>query len=79
MKLLFVIVKKTDIHNVLYSKILSSYIFTLIIFCFFQFDQFESTIGFKLDSHKMAKRLWKTAVEHHAFFRFELVIEYKAT
>ena len=29
----------------------------------------ENTIGFKLSSHKMAKRLWKTAVEHHAFFR----------
>lgn len=34
-----------------------------------EFEQFESTIGFKLASHKMAKRLWKTAVEHHAFFR----------
>ncbi|CAG2218360.1 Protein 4.1 homolog,Cytoskeletal protein 4.1,Band 4.1-like protein 1,Band 4.1-like protein 2,Protein 4.1,Band 4.1-like protein 3 [Mytilus edulis] len=27
------------------------------------------TIGFKLENHKMAKRLWKTCVEHHAFFR----------
>jgi len=34
-----------------------------------EFDQFESTVGFKLASHKMAKRLWKTAVEHHTFFR----------
>lgn len=34
-----------------------------------EFEQFESTIGFKLANHKMAKRLWKTAVEHHAFFR----------
>jgi hypothetical protein len=34
-----------------------------------EFEHFESTIGFKLPSHKMAKRLWKTAVEHHTFFR----------
>lgn len=34
-----------------------------------EFDQFESTIGFKLSNHKAAKRLWKTCVEHHTFFR----------
>lgn len=36
-----------------------------------EFEQFESTIGFKLANHRMAKRLWKTAVEHHAFFRLK--------
>lgn len=35
------------------------------------FEQFESTIGFKLINHKMAKRLWKIAVEHHTFFRLK--------
>ncbi|KAG8187075.1 hypothetical protein JTE90_016173 [Oedothorax gibbosus] len=34
-----------------------------------EFDQFESTIGFKLQNHKAAKRLWKVCVEHHTFFR----------
>lgn len=34
-----------------------------------EFDQFEATIGFKLASMKAAKRLWKTCVEHHTFFR----------
>ncbi|RWS13885.1 band 4.1-like protein 3 [Dinothrombium tinctorium] len=34
-----------------------------------EFEQFESTIGFKLSNHKAAKRLWKTCVEHHTFFR----------
>lgn len=34
-----------------------------------EFDQFESTIGFKLANHRAAKRLWKTCVEHHTFFR----------
>lgn len=34
-----------------------------------EFDAFESTIGFKLANHKAAKRLWKTCVEHHTFFR----------
>ncbi|GFW99760.1 band 4.1-like protein 3 [Trichonephila clavipes] len=34
-----------------------------------EFDQFESTIGFKLHNHKAAKRLWKVCVEHHTFFR----------
>ncbi|CAF3828945.1 unnamed protein product [Rotaria magnacalcarata] len=33
------------------------------------FDQYESTIGFKLASYRAAKSLWKIAVEHHAFFR----------
>ncbi|RXG55391.1 Band 4.1-like protein 1 [Armadillidium vulgare] len=32
-------------------------------------DTYESTIGFKLANHKAAKRLWKTCVEHHTFFR----------
>ncbi|KAK1884251.1 Band 4.1-like protein 3 [Dissostichus eleginoides] len=34
-----------------------------------EFDQFESTIGFKLMNHRAAKRLWKVCVEHHCFFR----------
>ncbi|KAB5535758.1 hypothetical protein PHYPO_G00121640 [Pangasianodon hypophthalmus] len=34
-----------------------------------EFEQFESTIGFKLPNHKAAKRLWKVCVEHHTFFR----------
>ncbi|CAM6031462.1 unnamed protein product [Sphagnum compactum] len=34
-----------------------------------EFEQYESTIGFKLANHKAAKRLWKTCVEHHTFFR----------
>ena len=36
----------------------------------FQGDKDGETFGFKLDNHKMAKRLWKTCVEHHAFFRW---------
>ncbi|XP_056155242.1 protein 4.1-like, partial [Lampris incognitus] len=34
-----------------------------------EFEQFESTIGFKLHNHRAAKRLWKVCVEHHTFFR----------
>ncbi|XP_011498610.1 PREDICTED: uncharacterized protein LOC105362813 isoform X3 [Ceratosolen solmsi marchali] len=34
-----------------------------------EFEQFESTIGFKLGNHRAAKKLWKTCVEHHTFFR----------
>ncbi|XP_019767472.2 protein 4.1 homolog isoform X2 [Dendroctonus ponderosae] len=34
-----------------------------------EFEQFESTIGFKLANHRAAKKLWKTCVEHHTFFR----------
>ncbi|XP_042187891.1 band 4.1-like protein 3 isoform X3 [Callorhinchus milii] len=33
------------------------------------FEQFESTIGFKLPNHRAAKRLWKVCIEHHTFFR----------
>ncbi|XP_058792389.1 uncharacterized protein LOC131664926 isoform X2 [Phymastichus coffea] len=34
-----------------------------------EFEQFESTVGFKLGNHRAAKKLWKTCVEHHTFFR----------
>lgn len=34
-----------------------------------QYEQFESTIGFKLPNHRAAKRLWKVCIEHHTFFR----------
>nr|CAH7720855.1 unnamed protein product [Callosobruchus chinensis] len=34
-----------------------------------EFEQFEFTIGFKLANHRAAKKLWKTCVEHHTFFR----------
>uniref|UniRef100_A0A5F4W0A4 FERM domain-containing protein n=1 Tax=Callithrix jacchus TaxID=9483 RepID=A0A5F4W0A4_CALJA len=37
-----------------------------------EFEQFESTIGFKLPNHRAAKRLWKVCVEHHTFFRLSL-------
>ncbi|KAM8832318.1 band 4.1-like protein 2 isoform 15-T25 [Spinachia spinachia] len=32
-------------------------------------EQFESTVGFKLQNHRTAKRLWKVCVENHSFFR----------
>ncbi|XP_029140171.1 band 4.1-like protein 1, partial [Protobothrops mucrosquamatus] len=35
-----------------------------------EYEQFESTIGFKLPNHRSAKRLWKVCIEHHTFFRF---------
>ncbi|CAG2114737.1 unnamed protein product [Medioppia subpectinata] len=41
-----------------------------------EFEQYESTIGFKLANHKAAKRLWKTCVEHHTFFRYILDMLY---
>lgn len=34
-----------------------------------EFEQYESTIGFKLATHQAAKKLWKACVEHHTFFR----------
>lgn len=34
-----------------------------------EYEQFESTIGFKLPNHRSAKRLWKVCIEHHTFFR----------
>lgn len=48
-----------DLHGDSYHSILS----------YLQFEQFESTIGFKLPNHRAAKRLWKVCVEHHTFFR----------
>ncbi|XP_026173819.1 band 4.1-like protein 2 isoform X2 [Mastacembelus armatus] len=34
-----------------------------------EMEQFESTVGFKLQNHRSAKRLWKVCVENHSFFR----------
>ncbi|XP_055721663.1 band 4.1-like protein 3 isoform X1 [Salvelinus fontinalis] len=34
-----------------------------------EYEQFESMIVFKLPNHRAAKRLWKTCVEQHTFFR----------
>ncbi|CAG5134196.1 unnamed protein product [Candidula unifasciata] len=34
-----------------------------------EFETFESWITFRLPNNKMAKRLWKISVEHHAFLR----------
>nr|XP_022906523.1 band 4.1-like protein 3 [Onthophagus taurus] len=34
-----------------------------------QFDEFQSTVCFKLESYRDAEKLWKSAVEHHSFFR----------
>uniref|UniRef100_A0A3P9M9V6 Si:dkey-178k16.1 n=1 Tax=Oryzias latipes TaxID=8090 RepID=A0A3P9M9V6_ORYLA len=34
-----------------------------------EYEQFESTIGFKLPNHRASKRLWKVCIEHHTFFR----------
>ncbi|XP_024081576.1 protein 4.1 homolog isoform X5 [Cimex lectularius] len=33
------------------------------------YEPYENTIAFKLDSHRAAKRLWNVCVEHHTFFR----------
>ncbi|KAL8574014.1 hypothetical protein ACOMHN_029461 [Nucella lapillus] len=32
-------------------------------------SRMENSVSFKLESHRLAKRLWKICVEHHAFFR----------
>ncbi|XP_031700920.1 band 4.1-like protein 1 isoform X4 [Anarrhichthys ocellatus] len=34
-----------------------------------EYEQFESTIGFKLPNHRASKRLWKVCIENHTFFR----------
>lgn len=34
-----------------------------------EFEQYESTVGFKCANHRAAKKLWKSCVEHHTFFR----------
>jgi len=36
-----------------------------------EFEQVSSTVVFKVINYRMAKRLWKTAVEHHTFFRLK--------
>ncbi|KAK7099899.1 band 4.1-like protein 1 [Littorina saxatilis] len=40
-----------------------------------EFETFESWIAFKLPTNKLAKRLWKLAIEHHAFLRLREATE----
>ncbi|PAA73709.1 hypothetical protein BOX15_Mlig014682g2 [Macrostomum lignano] len=35
------------------------------------YDNVEAVVGFKMMNHKWAKRLWKIAIENHAFFRLK--------
>lgn len=42
-----------------------------------EFESFESWIAFKLPNNKLAKRLWKLAIEHHAFLRLRESAESK--
>lgn len=43
------------------------------LYFLWQFETFESWITFRLPSNKLAKRLWKISVEHHAFLRYVFI------
>lgn len=34
-----------------------------------EFPEYEKVIGFHMETHDASKRLWRTCIEHHAFFR----------
>ncbi|ESO03819.1 hypothetical protein HELRODRAFT_191970 [Helobdella robusta] len=36
-----------------------------------EYEQFEKTIGFQMESHTHAKNFWRLSLEHHTFFRFK--------
>uniref|UniRef100_A0A672FDU1 Erythrocyte membrane protein band 4.1 like 1 n=1 Tax=Salarias fasciatus TaxID=181472 RepID=A0A672FDU1_SALFA len=57
------------ILKISYKRICFSGFRFLLLSAFLQYEQFESTIGFKLPNHRAAKRLWKVCIEHHTFFR----------
>jgi len=42
-----------------------------------QFEQLRGTTAYKLPNYNKAKRLWKLAVEHHAFFRYTVSVFYQ--
>jgi len=46
--------------------------------CCIQSEKSAVSYEFKLSSDKMAKRLWKTAVEHHAFFRSVYTVSFRS-
>jgi len=50
----------------------------MIEWCGFQSDKSAVSYEFKLSSDKMAKRLWKIAVEHHTFFRSAFTASFSA-
>ncbi|XP_076440876.1 band 4.1-like protein 3 [Babylonia areolata] len=42
-----------------------------------EFETYEHWIAFKLPTNRLAKRLWKLAIEHHAFLRLREAVETK--
>ena len=42
---------------------------TFMNFCLQEFPEYERVIGFHMETHDASKRLWRTCIEHHAFFR----------
>ncbi|XP_045157971.2 band 4.1-like protein 3 isoform X2 [Mercenaria mercenaria] len=63
---------RVRISRFVWSKILKiEFVRDLLKIKIINREQHEITIGFRCHTYKLAKSLWKSCVEHHAFFRLE--------
>jgi len=72
------------VTDVRFRPIVNDYVFCIIFLIntafSFQNESGPTNLEYKLTSDKLAKRLWRIAVEHHTFFRsatvFELCVQF---